>query len=84
MGDMQAIGEQATGTVGGALTWGESFKNDFAASTPVLNNVGGDGSGGGNSDLERLIRLFTNEDTADIAERQLVVLRQVCKIRQRG
>ncbi|CAN0515751.1 unnamed protein product, partial [Ectocarpus sp. 12 AP-2014] len=38
----------------------------------------------GQSNLERLIQLLTNEDTAEIAERQLVVLRQVCKVRQRG
>lgn len=83
VGDMQQASEQAVGTIRGALTWDETLKNGFAASTPALN-VGGSDEGGGGSDLERLIRLFTNEDTADITERQLVVLRQVCKIRQRG
>lgn len=70
-------------TVGGALTWDESCKDGPDASTAALNS-GGDGGSGGSSDLERLIRLLTNENTAEISERQLVVLRQVCKTRQRG
>lgn len=34
--------------------------------------------------IERLIHLLTNEDTAELHERQLAVLRRVCKVRQRG
>lgn len=68
--------------VGGALAPGENLpKSDSAGSPAALNDAGG---GDGSNDLERLIRLFTNEDTAAITERQLVVLRQVCKVRQRG
>lgn len=40
--------------------------------------------GCGDSDLKRLVRLLTNEDTAELSDRQLVVLRRVCKVRQRG
>ncbi|CAM9374413.1 unnamed protein product, partial [Hapterophycus canaliculatus] len=39
---------------------------------------------GGICDLGRLLRLFTNEDTIKITKRQLVVLREVCKVRERG
>lgn len=88
MGGMKHVREPAGGTEGGTLSWDESFNGEFACSTLLVNTVdssgGGGGVGGGNNDLERLIRLFTNEDTAEIAERQLVVLRQVCKGRQRG
>lgn len=73
-------GPDVDATVGGALTWDESCKDGPDASTAAFNSGGGSGS----SDLERLIRLLTNEDTAQISERQLVVLRQVCKTRQRG
>jgi len=69
---------------GGALARDEKLHKNGSASSPVaLDDVGG-GGGGRNGDLERLIRLFTNEDTAEITDRQLVVLRQVCKVRQRG
>lgn len=44
----------------------------------------GAAAGGGKGDLERLIRLFTDEDTADLVGRQLVVLRRVCKVRTGG
>lgn len=81
MGDRPAVGEPVESTVGGALKWDESGKGGPDALTAVPKNGGG---GNGNSDLERLIRLLTNEDTAEISERQLVVLRQVCKTRQRG
>ncbi len=68
--------------VGGGLAWDENLhKSDPAGSPAALKDAGG---GDGSSDLERLIRLFTNEDTAEINERQLVVLRQVCKVRPRG
>ncbi|CAN0019694.1 unnamed protein product [Ectocarpus fasciculatus] len=78
--------DSTTAAAGRAPSWDESyhkgsFGQDSSASLAALNT--GDG-GGGTSNLERLIRLFTNEDTAEIAERQLVVLRQVCKVRQRG
>lgn len=51
-----------------------SLKEDGAV------NVGGCADG----DLDLLIRLLTHEDTADLAQRQLVVLRRVCKLRRRG
>lgn len=38
----------------------------------------------GDSDLDRLIRLFTHADTADLIERQLAVLGRLCKLRQKG
>lgn len=44
----------------------------------------GAAAGVGMSDLKRLIRLFTDEDTADLVERQLVVLRRVCKVSKNG
>lgn len=50
--------------------------------TAVGTTVGAGGEGA--SDLERLIRLFTDEDTADLVGRQLVVLRRVCKVREGG
>lgn len=75
-------GPDVDANVGGALTWDEGCKDGPDASTAAFNS--GSGSGSGSSDLERLIRLLTNEDTAQISERQLVVLRQVCKTRQRG
>lgn len=82
MGTRPGVREQpVTATGGGARTWDESCKDEPDTSTAVLNDGGG---GNGNIDLERLIRLLTNEDTAGISERQLVVLRQVCKVRQRG
>lgn len=84
MGDMpNAQQREPHDAAEGALTQDDFFrKSDSAGSPEALNGVGGGGDG--NSDLKRLIRLFTNEDTAEIVERQLVVLRQVCKVRQRG
>lgn len=38
----------------------------------------------GDSDLDRLIRLFTHADTVELIERQLAVLGRLCKLRQKG
>lgn len=78
MGDRVGIREQPVDA-----TWDGSCKVGPGAATEGPGPHNGDG-GSGNSDLERLIRLLTNEDTAEISDRQLVVLRQVCKTRQRG
>lgn len=80
MVDGPGVPEPVAATVGGALTWDESCNGEPDAPKAAVNG----GGSNGNVDLDRLVRLLTNEDTAGISERQLVVLRQVCKTRQRG
>lgn len=45
-----------------------------------------DGSAGikGVGDLEKAVHLLTHEDTAELTNRQLVVLNRVCKVCKRG
>lgn len=69
-------------------TWGASIKGGSPPPDDTVFVSGGNGRDGGSGhgvgDLERMVQLLTNEDTAQLSERQLVVLKRVLKARQIG
>lgn len=69
--------EKALGSTWGGRTKADSRKLENPVVYDFRDN---DGVG----DLERLVRLLTHPETAGLSERQLVVLKRVCKVRQQG